>query len=172
MLLKDTSEKKSFISYLLSKYLIIKKGELMRKTVTDQWIVAYSEAPTIVDCQEDQIKIVDPVFVPYLLAVENLNSRFNLFINEVNSLSNNVLLSVGDKVDVMMEQQAIPTAALVKYKGSLPGRKGIFFGIEILVSQKHIIIILIPTFYMLTFNDCLSRAKIFKFLISEYATGF
>ena len=113
----------------------VSKGELLDNYEMNYWIVAYSEPPIFVDCQENQVKTVNPVFVPYLLAVKNLDSRYNLFINDLKSLENNILLNVGDKVDVLMEQQVIPTAGIVKYKGSLPGKIGIFFGIEIMVSQ-------------------------------------
>ena len=114
----------------------VSKGELIEKNKSDQWIVAHSEPLIFVDCQENQVKFVDPLFVPYLLAIKNLDSRYNLFIKDLQSLENNVLLSVGDKVDVLMEQQAIPTAGIVKYKGNLPGKNGIFFGVEIMVSQS------------------------------------
>ena len=116
----------------------VSKGELLEKIKFNQWTIAYSEHLIYVDCQENQVKNVDPLFVPYLLAVENLHSRYNLFINELNSLKKYVLLSIGDKVDVLMEQQSIPTAGVVKYKGNLPRKNGIFFGIEILVSQSLI----------------------------------
>ena len=135
MLVKDSFQKKWVLS-LFSKH--ISKGELIQKIEPDQWTVAYSEPPIFVNCQEDQLKFVDPVFVPYLLAIENLSSRYNLFINELHSLSNNILLNVGDKVEVMMEQQRIPTSGIVKYKGNLLGKIGIFFGIEIVVSHYYI----------------------------------
>ena len=99
-----------------------------------QWMIAYSKPPVFIDCHGDQLKSVKPVFVEYLLAVENLASRFNLFINNINSLTRNILLGVGDKIDVTMEQYAIPAAAVVRYKGKLPPKHGILFGIEILVS--------------------------------------
>ena len=132
MLLEDCLQKIAFARF--GEHVC--KGELIEKNKYNQWIVAYSEPPISVDYQEDQVKIVEPLFVPFLLAVNNLDSRYNLFINERNSLEKNVLLNLGDKVDVLMEQQAIPTAGIVKYKGNLPGENGIFFGIEILVSQS------------------------------------
>ena len=132
MLLQDSSEKKWLFS-LFSKR--ISKGELIQMTGSGQWMVAYSEPPIIVDCQTDQVKNMDPVFFPYLLAIENLNSRYNLFVNELSSLSKNILLKAGDKVDVMMEQQIIPTTGVVRYIGNLPRKKGDYFGIEIMVSQ-------------------------------------
>ena len=132
MLLEDCPQKVAFASFKEH----VCKGELIEKNEYNQWIVAYSELLISADCQEDQVKIVEPLFVPFLLAVKDLNSRYNLFINELNSLEKNVLLNVGDKVDVLIEQQAIPTAGIVKYKGNLPGKNGIFFGIEILVSQS------------------------------------
>ena len=132
MLLKDCLQKRAFAKFRER----VSKGELIEINRPNHWIVAYSEPLISVGCQEDQVKIVKPLFVPFLLAVKDLDSRYNLFINECNSLEKNVSLNIGDKVDVLMEQQAIPTAGIVKYKGNLPGKNGIFFGIEILVSQS------------------------------------
>ena len=130
MLLENCLQKRAFAKFRER----VSKGELIEKNESGQWIVAYSEPFIFADCQENQVKIVDPLFAPYLLAVKNLDSRYNLFVNDLKSLENNVLLNVGDKVEVLMEQQVIPTAGIVKYKGSLPGKHGILFGIEILVS--------------------------------------
>ena len=135
MLLED-----SFQKGLVARFFWegISKGQLIKEDTPNNWIVAYSEPPITVSCQESQLKTVDPLFVPYLLAVENLASRYNLFTNELYSLEKNVLLNVGDKVDVLMEQEVIPTAGIVKYKGNLPRKDGVFFGIEILVSQYYV----------------------------------
>ena len=134
MLLQDSSEKKRLFS-LFSKR--ISKGELIQMTEFGQWIVAYSKPPIVVNCRTDQVKNMDPVFFPYLLAIESLNSRYNLFVNELSSLSKNILLKAGDKVDVMMEQEVIPTTGVVRYIGNLPRKKGDYFGIEIMVSQYY-----------------------------------
>ena len=136
MLLEDSLQKKRVFA-LFSKRL--KKGELIKRINYNQWIIVDSEPHIFVDCQWDQIREVNETFVPYLLAVENLDSRYNLLINEYNSLRNNQLLEVGDNVDVLMEQQVIPTSGVVRYIGDLTGKKGIFFGIEIVVSHCHII---------------------------------
>ena len=130
MLLEDCRQKRAFAIFRER----VSKGELIEEVFDNQWKVIYSEHPIFVDIQEDQIKIVEHSLFPYLAAVKNLHCRYNLFINKFNSLKNNVLLNVGDKVDVLMEQQVIPTAGIVKYKGFLPGKIRIFFGIEILVS--------------------------------------
>ena len=132
MLLEDCPQKKLF-AYFRGN---ISKGVLIQIAESDQWMVAYSDPPVFIDCLEDQLKVVKPMFVQYLLAVENLASRFNLFINNINSLTRNVLLNVGDKVDVTMEQYTIPATAVIRYKGNLPGKSGIVFGIEILVSHS------------------------------------
>ena len=132
MLLEDCPQKKLF-AYFRGN---ISKGELVQMGKPDQWMVAYSDPPVIIDCLEDQLKYVKPIFVQCLLAVENLASRFDLFINNINSLTRDVLLDVGDKVDVKMEQYTIPANAVVRYKGNLPGKSGIVFGIEILVSHN------------------------------------
>ena len=134
MLSEDRPQKKLFAYFRES----INKGELMKLDQSNykQWIIAYSNPPVIIDCQIDQLKFVKPVFVEYLLAVENLTSRFNLFVNNLDSLTRNILLDVRDKVDVTMEQYAIPIAAVVRYKGKLPKKHGAVFGIEILVSYN------------------------------------
>ena len=132
MLLENCLQNRVFATFMEH----VSKGELIQKDEHNQWIVAYSERLIFVDCQESQVKTVNSLFVPFLCAIENLSSRYNLFVNEFDSLEKLVLLNVGDKVDVLMEQQAIPTAGIVKYKGNLSGKNGIFFGIEILVSQS------------------------------------
>ena len=134
MLLQDSFQKTWLFSIFRK---CVSKGEFVKWIESDKWIVANSKPPIFIDCQRDQVGHVNPVFVPYLLAVEDLNSRCNLFVNELNSLSNNVFLEVGDKVDVMIEQQVIPTTGVVRYIGELPGKKGNYFGIEIMVSQYY-----------------------------------
>ena len=132
MLSEDCPQKKLFAYFREN----INKGELVEMAISNQWMIAYSDPPVFIDCLEDQLKVVKPMFVQYLLAVENLASRFNLFINNINLLTRNVLLDVGDKVDVTMEQYKIPATAVIRYKGNLPGKSGIVFGIEILVSHS------------------------------------
>ena len=131
MLLEDSLLKRS----LATLWGRISKGELLQMTKLDQWIVVYSDPPIFVDIQRNQAKTVKQKFVPYLLAIENVISRYNLFINKQDSLIKCILLNVGDKVDVILEQHDIPSAAVVRYKGELPRKKGIFFGVEILVSK-------------------------------------
>ena len=131
MLLENCPQKKTF-AYFRGH---ISKGELIHKNESLQWIVAYANPTIFVDCQINQLKFVKPLFIPYLLAVEDLVSRYNLFISNLNSLTKNVSLNVGDQVDVMLEQQVIPAAAIVRYKGNLPGKNSTFFGVEILVSH-------------------------------------
>ena len=130
MLLEDFPSKKTF-AYFRGQ---INKGELVNCTKSKQWIVAYSSPPIFVNCQMDQLKIVKFAYLPYLLAVENLTSRYNLFINNQNHLIKCVLLNVGDEIDLILEQHVIPSAAIVRYKGNLPRKLGIFFGVELLVS--------------------------------------
>ena len=132
MLLEDCPQKKLFAYFREN----ISKGELVQMDQSDQWSVVFSYPSVVIDCQKDQLKFIKPVFVQYLLAVENLASRFDLFINNINSLTRNMLLGVGDKIDVIVEQYAIPAAAVVRYKGKLPRKRGIIFGIEILVSHS------------------------------------
>ena len=126
MLLEDGPYKKAYFRRQLSK------GELI--DMTYQWIVACSDPPVLVDCQKHQLRIVDHQFIPYLFAVNDLSIRHDLFINSLISLASNMLLNVGDRVDVFLEQHAIPSPAIVKYKGNLSKKNGIFFGVEILVS--------------------------------------
>ena len=131
MLLEDSLRKRS----LATLWGRISKGELLQMTKLDEWIVVYSDPPIFVDIQRNQAKTVKQKFVPYLLAIENVISRYNLFINKQDSLIKCILLNVGDNVDVILEQHDIPSAAVVRYKGELPRKKGIFFGVEILVSK-------------------------------------
>ena len=131
MLIEDSYQKKSFAN-LRGR---VSKGGLVQRTKPNQWKVVYSDPPIFIDFQKNQAKIVKPKFVSYLLAIETLISRYTFFINKQDSLIKCMLLNVGDEVDVILEQHAIPSAAIVKYKGELPRKRGIFFGVEILVSQ-------------------------------------
>ena len=131
MLLEDSPQKKT-LSYFREP---VRKGELIQMNKSAQWIVAYSNPPIVVDCQERQVKVVDPPLVPYLLAVENLHSRYNLYINKLDFLKKCTLLSIGDNVDVMLKQNEVPSLAIVKYKGNVHRKNGIFFGLELLVSR-------------------------------------
>ena len=131
MLIEDSLQKKS-LANLRGR---VSKGELVHMTKPNQWMVVYSDPPIFIDFQRNQAKIVKPNFVSYLLAIETLISRYTFFINKQDSLIKCMLLNVGDKVDVILEQHVIPSAAIVRYKGELPRKRGIFFGVEVLVSQ-------------------------------------
>ena len=131
MLIEDSLQKRS-LANLRGR---VSKGELVQMTKPNQWTVVYSDPPIFIDFQRNQAKIVIPKFVSYLLAIETLISRYTFFINKKDSLIKCMLLNVGDKVDVILEQHVIPSAAIVRYKGELPRKRGIFFGVEILVSQ-------------------------------------
>lgn len=132
-LLLEDSPPKRILAYFREH---ISKGELVQMTASDQWIVVSSQLHNIsVNCQKNQTKSINRSFIPYLLAITNSLVRYNLFINNTSSLAFNVLLKIGDKVDVILEQYSKPSAAIVRYKGALPNKKGIFFGIEILVSH-------------------------------------
>ena len=129
--MEDSLQKKSLATFRGR----ISKGELIQMTKSNQWKVIYSNPPIFVGNQINQASPVDPKFVPYLVAVENLISRYNLFINKQDSLIKCVSLNIGDKVVVTLDKHAIPSAAVVRYKGKIPSKRGIFFGIEILVSH-------------------------------------
>ena len=131
MLMEDCPPKKTFAYFREN----ISKGELVQLTKSDQWIVVSSILHnTSVNCQKSQTKFINRSFIPYLLAVTNALLRYYLFIHNTNSLALNVLLNIGDKVNVILEQYSSPSEAVVRYKGTLPTKRGVFFGIEILVS--------------------------------------
>ena len=131
MLMEDSLQKKS-LANLRGR---VSKGELVQRTKPNQWMVVYSDPPIFIDFQRNQAKIVKPKFVSYLLAIQSLISRYTFFTKKQDSLIKCILLNVGDRVDVILEQHVIPSAAIVRYKGELPRKSGIFFGVEILVSQ-------------------------------------
>ena len=132
MLLEDAFQKKVFASI---RGRVVGKGELLHFTWPDHWMVAFSYPPIIVDCQKNKVKFVQSMFVPYLLAVKNLASRYELFVEKLASLTKIVSLHIGDSVDVILEQDVIPTSAMLRYKGNLSEKHSIYFGIEILVSH-------------------------------------
>ena len=147
MLLEDSLQKRS----LATLWVRISKGELLRMTKLNQWMVVYSYPPIFVDIHINQVKIVKPKFIQYLLAIENVIFRYNLFINKQDFLIKCMFLNVGDKVDVILEQHDIPSAAIVRYKGKLPRKRGIFFGVEMLVSKG--------VSYVYVATICLSELK-------------
>ena len=117
--------------------LDINKGELLQLTVTEQWILRRPghTTPVLVDCKDNQVKLVPSTFIPFLIAIKDVKSRYNLFTDKLNLLAKNVLLSIGDKVEVRLEQETIPATGVIKYIGTLKNEQGTYFGIEILVSS-------------------------------------
>jgi len=71
-----------------------------------------------------------------LLAVAEPKSRYNLFINKPELLSTITSLTIGHEVEVKLENDVIPVAAVIRYIGPLDGKYGVYFGIEILVSKN------------------------------------
>ena len=133
ILLKNCLQKRSFANV---RSLDIKKGELLQLTVTEQWSLHRPghATPVLVDCKDNQVKCVPSTFVPFLAAIKDVQSRYNLFTDKLNLLTKNVLLSIGDKVEVRLEQETVPATGVIKYIGTLKNEPGTYFGIEIVVS--------------------------------------
>ena len=135
MLLEDCWSKKSLASIRSSS---VNKGSLLQLSVTDQWVVSKPghAIPLFVDCNKEQTKCIPSTFVSYLFAIEDLSSRYNLFIQKSNVLHKNILLSINQEVEVRLEQETLPATGVIRYKGTLKEQHGTYFGIEILVSTE------------------------------------
>ena len=90
-----------------------------------------------VNCSRDQVKHVHYVYPQFLLAITDLNSRYNLFNNKLELLSSIALHTIGDEMEVRLENEDIPVAATISYIGQLGSKVGTYFGVEILV-RKHV----------------------------------
>ena len=112
---------------------LVYRGDLLCVTDSDEWCVYNSNPRIFVNCQMHQVKSVQFGHVKFLLAINDLKSRYNLFINKPDLLANIASLTVGDKVEVRSENEVIPISAAIKYIGPLDGKLGAYFGIEILV---------------------------------------
>ena len=77
------------------------------------------------------------VYSQFLLAITDLNSRYDLFNKKPELLATIAILDIGGEVEVRLENEAIPVAAIIRYIGPLGarGKVGTYFGVEILVRK-------------------------------------
>ena len=131
MLLEDCLQKRTFATLRDS----VNRGELLHSSNTDGWYVHNSIPRLHVNCEKEQLKHVHHLYVKFLLAITDLNSRYNLFINKPELFVTITSLTIGDEVEVRLESELIPVAAAIRYIGPLDhGKVGTYFGVEILVS--------------------------------------
>ena len=131
MLLEDYIyiQKKTFANHRK----LVSRGELLHSSKTDGWYVHNSNPRLHVNCEKEQLKHVH--HVKFLLAITDLNSRYNLFINKPELFVTITSLTIGDEVEVRLESELIPVTAAIRYIGPLDhGKVGTYFGVEILVS--------------------------------------
>ena len=133
MLLEDCVQKKVFASFRN----LVSKGEILYLSKTDGWYVhnTYPNPRLYVNCCKNQVKHVQLDYIHFLLAITDLNSRYDLFINKTEVLAANALHTIGDEVEVRLENEVIPVSAVIRYIGPLRKKKGTYFGVEILVSK-------------------------------------
>ena len=132
MLLEDCLPKKTFASIRNS----VSRGELLHLSRTNEWYVHNSNPRLRVNCEKEQLKHVYFVYVKFLLAINDLNLRYDFFINKSEVLSTITSLTIGDEVEVRLENEVIPAAAVIRYIGPLDhGKVGTIFGVEILVGR-------------------------------------
>ena len=112
---------------------LVCRGELLCVTNTEEWYVHNSNPRVFVNCQRHQTKFVQFGYVDFLLAINDLKSRYSLFIKKPDLLTNIASFTVGDKVEARLENEAIPVSAAIKCIGLLDEKPGAYFGIEILV---------------------------------------
>jgi len=131
MLLNDCFQKRTFSGVKI----FVCRGEIVHKSKSKEWYVHNSNPRQFIKCKKSQTKHLSSVYADFLLAITDLKSRYNLFINKPKKLSTIASLTIGDKVEVRLENQIIPASAAIRYIGPLDGRCGAYFGVEILVSE-------------------------------------
>ena len=133
MLLEDCFQKKTFASFRN----LVSKGELLYLSKTEEWFIhnTYPNPKLYVNCHRNQVKHVQLDYIQFLLAINDLNSRYNLFINKTESLAAIALHTIGGEVEVRLDDEVIPVAAVIRYIGPLGGKIGTYFGVEILVRK-------------------------------------
>ena len=131
LLLEDCLQKKTFANLRNPVY----RGELLHASEPEGWYVHDSNPRLSVNCSRDQVKHVHYVYPKFLLAITDLNSRYDLFINKLELLSSIALHTIGDEVEVRLENEDIPVTAIIRYIGPLRLKVGTYFGVEILVRQ-------------------------------------
>ena len=75
MLLEDSFQKKIFTQF--------RRHMIKKESYSSQCIVAFSYPHIVVDYQKNQLK----KFIPYLLAIENLASRHDMFVKKLTLLT-------------------------------------------------------------------------------------
>ena len=130
MLLEDCYQQGVFARFIKDS---VCRGNLLLVSDSKEWYVYNSNPRIFVNCQRHQVKFVQFNHVYFLLAINDLKSRYNLFINKPDLLANIASLTVRDKVEVKLENEVIPVSAIIKYIGPLDGKLGTYFGIELLV---------------------------------------
>ena len=134
MLLEDCLQQRMFASF----WNLVCKGNLLHVTDSGRWFIHDSNPKIFVNCERTQVSLVQFDCVKFLLAIKDLNSRYNLLINKPELLANITSLTVGDKVEVRLDSQVIPVTAVIRYIGPLGEEKlANHFGIEILVGIKY-----------------------------------
>jgi len=132
MLLEDCLPKKTFASLRNS----VSRGELLHLSKTNGWYVHNSNSKLCVRCEKEQLRHVHHGYVRFLLAINDLNIRYKFFMNKSEVLAAITSLSIGDKVEVRLENEIIPATAAIRYIGFLErGKVGTYFGVEILVGR-------------------------------------
>ena len=86
-----------------------------------------------VKCNEGDYSSVSPQAADLLLAVSNYQQRHSLFMYKKSILHKAMNLSVGDSVTLSVADNP-EVKAVVKYRGSLKGCDGVFFGVQLQVT--------------------------------------
>ena len=134
MLLEDCLPNKTFASLRNA----VSKGELLHLShITKGWYVHNTNPKLYVNCKEDQVKYVQSIYPRFLLAITDLNSRYDLFVNKPEVLATIAILEIGSEVELRLENEAIPVAAAIRYIGQIDRKDGTYFGVEILVSKIY-----------------------------------
>ena len=133
MLVKDCLQK---VLFPVLRDLTVPRGEIIRRTDNNtSWCLVLNPSIEVL-CQQRDLKIMSSKISSFLAAIHDPTVRFDLFMNKRNILNKALKLTIDDQVTVLIDNDTNTiTIAVIRYIGQLPGKRGCYFGIELLVSM-------------------------------------
>ncbi|XP_065908617.1 ubiquitin carboxyl-terminal hydrolase CYLD-like isoform X3 [Dysidea avara] len=124
---------------LLSKFKSsIKKGAILRWNQDHKLVVSDSaqSSDICVKCHKEDYCCVSPQVAELLLAVQDYQQRYSLFVHKQSLLRRVVNLSLGDSVTVQTKDNT-ELKVVVKYRGPLTDVDGLYFGVQLQEPLLH-----------------------------------
>jgi len=85
-----------------------------------------------VKCQKEDYCCVSPQIAEMLLAVQDYQQRYSLFVYKQSLLRRAMKLSLGDSITVQIKDSK-QYHAVMKYRGPLVDMDGLYFGVQLQV---------------------------------------